>query len=149
MRTETDSTAAAGEESMYGRVGGADAVRTVVDRLYVLVLEDEQLRPYFETVELPQLKGHMVALLSQILGGPRLYQGRDLAEAHLPLGISNEHYARVGDYLMAALLVAHAPHDIVNAVTGVLESTRDSIVVDGGTAGAAVDDGSGATVRVS
>jgi hemoglobin len=101
-------------------------------------------------VELPRLKGHMVALLSQILGGPRLYEGRDLAQVHVPLEISGEDYARVGDYLMAALLIAHAPRDVIDAVAGVLEATRDSIVADGVPAhNHTADDGSTATARAS
>jgi hemoglobin len=113
---------------MYERIGGAEVVRSVVDRLYVLITEDERLRAYFDNVDLAGQKRHMAALLSQVLGGPKEYDGRDLSEAHAPLRITPEHYALVGDYLTAALLIAHAPRDIVDAVGEVLAASRGQIV---------------------
>jgi hemoglobin len=115
---------------MYDRVGGADAVRSVVERLYVLIIEDQRLRAYFDNVDLPSQKRHMAALLSQVLGGPKEYDGRDLASAHAPLHITAEHYALVGDYLTAALLIAHAPRDVVDAVGEVLAASSSQIVAD-------------------
>lgn len=115
---------------MYDRLGGGEVVRSVVERLYLLITEDDQLRGYFDNVDLTSQKRHMAALLSQVLGGPKEYDGRDLAVAHAPLGITAEHYARVGDYLVAALLVAHAPRDIIDAVADVLEASRSQIVAE-------------------
>ncbi|NJC72076.1 group 1 truncated hemoglobin [Planosporangium thailandense] len=115
---------------MYDRLGGGEVVRSVVERLYVLIIEDEQLHSYFDNVDLASQKRHMAALLSQVLGGPKEYDGRALAVAHAPLGITAEHYARVGDYLTAALLVAHAPRDIIDAVGDVLTASRSQIVAE-------------------
>jgi hemoglobin len=121
MTTETTT--------MYERIGGAPTVRRVVDRLYAWTLRDDELYlSYFEGRDLTRLRAHMVALLSQVLGGPREYHGRDLADAHAGLGITDAHYSRVGDYLVAALLVEHAPEDIVAAVQGVLVEQRPAIV---------------------
>lgn len=116
--------------SMYERIGGAETVRSVVERLYVLIIEDERLRGYFDTVNLAGQKRHMAALLSQVLGGPKEYDGRGLAEAHAPLHITPEHYALVGDYLTAALLIAHAPRDVIDAVADVLAASESQVVTD-------------------
>jgi len=113
---------------MYEHIGGAVVVSAVVDRLYTLIDEDVLLRRYFARVDMTRQKRHMVALLSQVLGGPRQYKGRDLAEAHRSLGISGEHYEQVGNYLLAALLIVQAPHDVIDAVTEVLAGQRDQIV---------------------
>jgi hemoglobin len=122
--------------SMYERVGGAEVVRSVVDRLYALIMGDGRLRGYFDDVDLARQKRHLAALLSQVLGGPKEYDGRDLTEAHAPLAITPEHYSLVGDYLAAALLIAHAPRDVIAAVDGVLAASRSQIV-----AAAYADDG--------
>ncbi|HEV7897675.1 MAG TPA: group 1 truncated hemoglobin [Planosporangium sp.] len=115
--------------SMYERIGGADTVRSVVDRLYLLITEDERLRAYFDDVDLTGQQRHMAALLSQVLGGPKEYEGRELLEAHAPLGITAEHYGLVGDYLTAALVIAHAPGDVIEAVGEVLAASRSQVVV--------------------
>jgi hemoglobin len=60
-------------ESMYTRIGGAPTVRRVVDRMYAWILRDDVLYlRYFDGVDMAPLKAHMVALLSQLLGGAQV-----------------------------------------------------------------------------
>ncbi|MFJ2028360.1 group 1 truncated hemoglobin [Streptosporangium sp. NPDC087985] len=112
----------------YELVGGASSVREVVDRLYVVLLDDPDLKPYFADVELPKLKRHMAILLSSVLGGPEPYEGRELGEAHRGMGITEEHYAKVGDILVTVLRDAGADEDIVQHVVHTLGQVRGSIV---------------------
>lgn len=114
--------------SMYERVGGGPAVRLVVHKLYQLILADDQLQPYFQGVSLERLEGHMADLIAQTLGGPESYTGGELAVVHADLKITGAHYDRVADYVAAALLIAHAPRDIVAAVGDVLGGLKDQIV---------------------
>ena len=116
-------------ESMYDRIGGGPAVRAVVEQLYDWILSDKQLLPYFDGVEIARVKRHMAALLSEVLGGPVPYAGPGLDEAHSRLGVTAEHYARVVDLAVAALLLFHVPRDVVAAVEGVLEQTMSQVVV--------------------
>ena len=117
-------------ESMYDGIGGAPAIRGVVDQLYVWILADEQLQPYFDGVEIARVKRHMAALLSDVLGGPTPYTGPDLGEAHSKLGVTSEHYDRVVDLAAAALLLAHVPRDVLAAVEGVLAQTKPQIATE-------------------
>ena len=126
MSVTTEPAAAVG--SMYDRIGGAPMVARIVDRLYVLILEDALLRPMFDGVDLVRVKRHMVAMLSQVLGGPRAYAGRALAEAHQALGINREQYERVGNYLIACLWIEHAPVDVTYTVGDVLTGLARDVV---------------------
>jgi hemoglobin len=119
--------AAAPARSAYDRLGGAAAIRLAVERFYALLLEDPDLRPYFPT-DLAPLKRHQVALLTQVLGGPGRYAGRDMAAAHRALAVTDEHFDRVVDYLVATMLILHAPRDIVEAVEQTVAGLRDQIV---------------------
>ena len=69
--TDTTDTTDAGEspDSHYDRVGGRPAIREVVERFYVRVLDDAELAPYFTDADMAQVKRHQVLLLSQVLGG--------------------------------------------------------------------------------
>jgi truncated hemoglobin YjbI len=116
------------QESLYLRLGGQPAVTAVVDALYRAVLGDERLRGYFAAVDIDQLKDHMAALLSQVLGGPAGYTGRDLHVAHLGLGITAEHYDLVGAYLVGILAARGADDEVLEAVRGVLASVAGDIV---------------------
>lgn len=112
----------------YEIVGGASTVRSAVDRLYFWISRDDELfNLYFRDVNLGALKAHMVALLTQTLGGPKVYSGREMADAHAHLRIYPEHYDRVADYVEATLLVEHCPRAILAVVQGVLAGLKPVI----------------------
>jgi hemoglobin len=114
--------------SDFERIGGAPAVAAVVEELYKRVTVDPLVGHYFDSVDLPRLKRHMVLMLTSVLGGPEEYEGRTLEEAHQPLHISDEDYARVGEHLMAILAEAGAPEDVQGDVAGVLGAVRPQVV---------------------
>ena len=112
----------------YDRVGGAPTIRAVVDRFYDLVLADGELAGYFTGLDLARIKRHQVLLLSQVLGGPVTYDGRDLADAHRHLRVSGAHYDRVGQYLTGLLWKLDVDTDIIFRVADTLAAVRDQIV---------------------
>jgi hemoglobin len=114
--------------SYFDQLGGTPTVKEAVDRFYQLVLADGDLSPYFVDVDMARLKAHQVRLLSHVLGGPNEYEGRDLAEAHADLDISQEHYAKVGGYLTNVLTTMGAGQEIVNAVGATLADVSVHIV---------------------
>jgi hemoglobin len=113
--------------SMYDRIGGAPTIREAVDRFYRRLLEDPELAPYF-TGDLTELKRHQAALLSQVLGGPAGYAGRDLKAAHQPLNIPAQHFRRVVFYLVGTVWELGAPMDVVMAIGETVSSLQDQIV---------------------
>ncbi|MGA5757683.1 group I truncated hemoglobin [Nonomuraea bangladeshensis] len=116
--------------SYYDQVGGAPAVRDVVDVFYVRVLDDAALKPYFAGIDMPRLKRHMVMLLCSVLGGPDPYEGRDLAEAHRGMGITADHYAKVGEILISVLQGAGVGDEILQHVELTLNKVESSIVAE-------------------
>jgi truncated hemoglobin YjbI len=119
---------AAISESFYTRIGGEPAVTEAVGRLYRVVLADERLAPYFEGVDLRLLHEHMIALLSQVLGGPDNYSGRELRNAHAGLGITPDHYSLVGAYLIGVLAGLGIDDEVLSAVRGVLAASAEAVV---------------------
>ncbi len=116
------------ERSDYEAVGGGPAIAAVVDRFYELVLGDDRLRGFFNGVEMVRLKRHQVVLVSQVMGGPVAYEGRDLRTAHKGMGISQEDFAAVVDHLVTALTEAGVERAIIDRVGAVLAGTESDIV---------------------
>lgn len=114
--------------SDYERVGGGRAVSQVVERFYQLVLADPALASFFTNVDMGRLKRHQVLLISQIMGGPAAYDGRELREAHGGLQISDSHFGRVANHLVASLQEAQVAPDIIQRVTDTLVGAKDDIV---------------------
>jgi hemoglobin len=118
----------ASTQSDYDRIGGGRAVSAVVDNFYERVLGDPQLVSFFTGVDMSRLKRHQVLLISQALGGPAEYDGRELHSAHAELDISDDDFARVVDHLVAALQDAAVEPEIIGRVGEVLGATKDDIV---------------------
>lgn len=117
-----------GAASDYDRVGGGAAVSSVVDRFYDLVLNDARLASYFTDTDMPRLKRHQVLLVSQVLGGPANYEGRDLREAHAGMDISPEQFGLVASYLAQSLSEAGVEPAIIDRVGATLAATQDDVV---------------------
>ncbi|KRC61086.1 hypothetical protein ASE14_09095 [Agromyces sp. Root81] len=115
-------------QSDYAAVGGAPAVTAVVNRFYELVLGDDRLLKHFEGIEMVRLKRHQVALVSQVMGGPVAYEGRDLRAAHANMGITAEEFGAVAEHLIAALTEAGVPSEIVDRTVTAVAATQPDIV---------------------
>jgi hemoglobin len=115
------------QESCYDRIGGEPAVAAAVHALYRVILDDERLHGYFAAVDLEQLREHMVAMLSEVLGGPERYTGRELSTAHLGLGTTPAHYDLVGAYLLGILAGGGADDVVLGAVRGTLAAAASDI----------------------
>lgn len=115
-------------KSDYELVGGGPAVSAVVTRFYDLVLTDPELAPFFTEVDMAALKRHQVLLVSQVMGGPANYDGRELKTAHAGLGIGPDDFAAVVAHLVTALKEASVPDDIIGRVGAALQATKVDIV---------------------
>ena len=67
------------------------------EMLYDALLNDEILAPFFENIDMDALREHMADLLSSLTGGPEIYSGRSMKEAHAPFKITAYHFQRVAD----------------------------------------------------
>jgi hemoglobin len=115
-------------QSDYERIGGGPAVKAVVDRFYELILKDDRLVGFFDEADLPRLKRHQVLLISQVLGGPASYDGRDLREAHADLDIALDDYLNVVSHLVQAMVEARVPPEIIERVGEALAATERDVV---------------------
>jgi hemoglobin len=129
----TDTTGSS--TSLYDTLGGAEPLKLAVDRFYVAVTTDPQLAHYFEGKDVTRIKRHQVLLLSQVLGGPAEYDGRQLGEAHRGLHVTGPDYDRVVEHLIGTLRGLDVDDTVVSAVEGVVGSVRRDIVEDSTTRG--------------
>lgn len=112
----------------YERIGGAPAVSAVVDQFYQRLLEDPTLNHFFTHTDLPRLKRHQVLLISQVLGGPAEYSGRELGQAHEGLNITNDDFNHVVAHLVDVLRKNSVDEDIIARVGEALGAAEKDIV---------------------
>ena len=124
-----DTTDAPGAPvSHYDRLGGAATIKEAVDRFYARLLEDAELAPYFAYTDLAALRRHQVLLLSQALGGPAAYDGRQLGDAHRGLGITDADYDKVVGHLVSVLVELGADDQAIAAAGTVVAEVKGDIV---------------------
>lgn len=121
-------TDTAPRQSPYQRLGAEGGISTAVDSFYELVLADPTLAPFFTDVDMAAQKRHMVFFLSAATGGPDKYEGRDMAAAHAGQNITDAHFDRVVEHLVATLLGLGVPEDLIGDVGGALIPLRGQVV---------------------
>jgi hemoglobin len=114
--------------SIYDEIGGRETVRAAVRVFYDRVLADPLLAPYFVSVNRRRLEAHQHAFLSAALGGPELFAGRPLAQAHAPLAVDDAAFDATVEQLAMTLLDLGVGRATVGAVRDRLEGWRGQVV---------------------
>jgi hemoglobin len=97
------------EQSLYERLGGANAIAMVVDRFSDEIVRNPKLnvnpalKQWNGTGQLPGLKFMRTLWICEATGGPFRYTGRDLGTAHRDLHITAEDFDEVGAEIADAL----------------------------------------------
>ncbi|HKT03896.1 MAG TPA: group 1 truncated hemoglobin [Rugosimonospora sp.] len=102
--------------------------RQAVERFYELVLQDDQLAPYFVGADLRRLKRYLSELLTLALAGTEPHWPKELVAAHQGMGLSDDDFDRIGHYLLTTLLRMRVGPDALVRVGGVLTGVREPIL---------------------
>jgi hemoglobin len=91
------------EKPLYERLGGREAIRTVVVDIVELHFTEAITKPLTAGVD----KGKLVTLVTEWLckaaGGAEKYTGRDMVTAHAHLNMTDVHFMAAGDQIMRCL----------------------------------------------
>lgn len=121
--------------SQWERVGGAPAVRAVLDRFYTDLLAEPRLAAYFTGTSVDSVKPHLAEVLKVVLGGPGARTDIDLADyltrAHEKLDVTSGDYERVGEILVGVLESFGTDEDVVATIVAALQSVAPYVVSAG------------------
>jgi len=121
----------ASDDSLYGRLGGYDALAAVADNLLPRLMADPRLgRFWLHRGEdgIRREKQLLVDFLANRSGGPLYYTGRDMALSHKGMGISGSDWDAFIAHLEATLDAFSVPAPERGEVLAFIESTRADIV---------------------
>lgn len=89
--------------TLYDRIGGSEAVAEMLDDFYECVLNDSELRPFFEGVGVQRLKSMQAQFFAAALDGPIEYSGAELSQIHQGMGITRAHITTFVGHLTRVL----------------------------------------------
>jgi hemoglobin len=117
--------------ALYDDIGGAPAVRAVLDAFYPRVLADQTLSAFFLGVDIERLKQSQEAFFAMALGGPSAYAGRALDVAHARTrgrGADDVAFDRFVAVFKGVLVDRGVPHGRIHQWLAVLEGARGQIL---------------------
>jgi hemoglobin len=114
--------------TLYEKLGGRKAIRTVVSEFYERVLADPELLGYFAGVDMDAQTESQIRFISMALGGPNEYEGRPMKEAHEDLGVTDHHFNLVAGHLVDTLKWAGVGEEEISAVVEIVAPLKSQIV---------------------
>ncbi|XGI83434.1 group 1 truncated hemoglobin [Halorutilales archaeon Cl-col2-1] len=115
-------------ETLYDDIGGKEAIQTVVDDFYDLVMEDDRVNVYFEDTDMERQRAHQAKFISSVAGGPVEYTGDDMREAHEGMGIGDREFDIIATHLKEAFEINDVDEEKIDAVMSEVESLRDPVL---------------------
>ncbi|MGH8040810.1 MAG: group I truncated hemoglobin [Rudaea sp.] len=116
------------KDALYRELGGTPGITRVVDLFFLRINADARINILFAHVDHADLRRLVIEQLCVATGGPCVYTGRSMEDAHSGLNLANADFdAFVGD-LAAALDDAHVAKASQERLLALLAPMRPQIV---------------------
>ena len=118
------------ENTLYNRLGGYDAISAVVHELLSRLMQDNQLRRFWDNRGddgIDREKQLLIDYLCTHAGGPMLYIGRDNKTSHRGMGITESDWTVFINHLKATLSHFQVPDIEQHDVLSFIETTKNDI----------------------
>jgi hemoglobin len=116
------------QKSLYEQIGGADALEAVIAGFYERMLKDPEILPFFRGVQMSRQHQQQVAFFTQALGGPAIYEGRDMVTTHKGMGVRAHHFELLVKHLTATLNEAEVPQPLIDQLLALLGPLKAQVV---------------------
>ncbi len=112
----------------YEKYGGFSTVSRLVMRLYDKLLEDDDVGPFFDDVDMPKLIDHQTKFVSSLMGGPASFSDTHIANAHHALTIHDTHFDKLKDLIRETLDEFSVDPEDAEEVLAAFEARRELLV---------------------
>jgi hemoglobin len=116
------------DPTLYDHLGGRDTIELAVRGLYARLLEDPEIGPVFDGVDVLRLRSHMTSFLSAALGSGLVQMGRNLQEVHAGLQITDEMFDATVAHLVDMLASLEVAEELIARVTTTIAPLRTQVV---------------------
>jgi hemoglobin len=113
---------------LYQRLGGRPAIRAVVAEVVAMKEADELTKPTMAGVDREKMIENITDYLSAGTGGPETYKGRDVAEAHARMHLTDAHFVAVGHMVVTVMQRFKVPEPETQEVVCALVGQHDLVV---------------------
>lgn len=117
--------------TLYDRLGGADGVDKLVDRIVDLHLDNDRIATRWSRLDdegMARARAVAKQFFTAGSGGPGEYTGRSMPEAHAGMNIDSDEFLAVLDDMMKAMNELGYPRPVCDEVLGIAYSLKGDIV---------------------
>jgi hemoglobin len=122
------TAAAAPPRTLYDRLGGKEAITSVVDSFVARVAADERINKKFARSNILRVKAMLVDQICGATGGPCTYTGRNMKEAHRNMAVTDGEFSALVEDLVATLNSFNVPKAEQDELLAILGSMKADIV---------------------
>ena len=116
------------DQTPYEKYGGFSTVSRIVMSLYDKLLEDDDVGPFFDDVDMPKLIDHQTKFVSSLMGGPASFSDTHIEMAHQHLTILGPHFDRLKELIDETLTSFEIERPDIEAVLDAFEARRGLLV---------------------
>lgn len=91
------------EKSLFDKYGGFSTISKIVLTFYDRMLEDDDVGPFFDDIDLSKLIDHQTKFISALMGGPASFSDDHIERAHRHMVIENHHFDRLKEIVAETL----------------------------------------------
>jgi len=115
-------------QTLYERLGGLDAITAVVEDFRDRVAADDRINLKFARTDLGRLRKMLIDQVCEATGGPCLYNGRGMKEAHASMKVTTGEFNALVEDLVATLNKFKVPSGEQNELLAILGPLKGEIV---------------------
>jgi hemoglobin len=116
------------KQTLFEKYGGFSTVSKIVLDFYDVLLDSDEVGPFFDDVDMARLMDHQTKFIASLLGGPVSYTDEQLKRLHERLDLQDKHFNEVVETLGVTLKKHGFSDGDVTAVRDALERRRPAIV---------------------
>ncbi|WP_425053603.1 group I truncated hemoglobin [Psychromarinibacter sp. S121] len=116
------------EKTLFEKYGGFSVVSKIVLDLYDRLLDDDDVGPFFDDVEMSRIVDHQTKFVSSLMGGPASYTDDQIEKMHARLPIGDAHFDKLEQILRQTLSDHGVAEDDIQTIVGAFESRRGLVV---------------------
>ena len=122
------TASARADPTLYEQIGGEMVLRKTVDEFVVIMENDDRINFAFGNTDIAKFKQLLFEQLCHVTGGPCLYTGRTMREAHEKLAITNAMFNALAEDVYLAFDRAEVPYRLQNKVMAIFAPMQRDIV---------------------
>jgi len=119
----------AGQPTTYEQLGGSPGIEGIVDDLLETIVEDERINRQFADADILRLRTKLIEQLCAESGGPCVYSGLSMGEAHAGRGITTAHFNALVEDLILVMTARKVPIRAQNRLLKRLAPMHREIIV--------------------